>query len=99
MQLFRVLGAGLQLDSREMIMQRDSTEAAHSAQARPRVDELSDNFVIDETRVIGLIDDVLTTGAHFKAAQRLLRRRFPSVMIYGIFVARRMPLSGDNLDF
>ena len=105
MQLLRVLGAGLQLDIREMIVQRDSTEAAHSAEARPRVEELSDNYVIDETlvdpppRVIGMIDDVLTTGSHFKAAQRLLRRRFPSVMIYGIFVARRVPHSGDSIDF
>jgi hypothetical protein len=105
MQMLRVLGTGLQLDIREMIAQRESTEAAHSTEARPRVDELRDNYVIDESlvdpppRVIGVIDDVLTTGSHFKAAQLLLRSRFPAIKIYGIFVARRVPDSVDIIGF
>ena len=105
MQMLRVLGTGLPLDIREMISQRESTEAAHSTESRPRVDELCDNYVIEESlvdpapRVIGVIDDVLTTGSHFKAAQRLLRSRFPAVNIYGIFVARRVPDSGDIIGF
>ncbi|HUQ91538.1 MAG TPA: hypothetical protein VM120_07640 [Bryobacteraceae bacterium] len=104
-QMLRVLGTGIQLDIREMIAQRESTEAAHSTEARPRVDELCDNYSIEESlvdpppRVIGVIDDVLTTGSHFKAAQRLLRSRFPAVKIYGIFVARRVPDSGDITGF
>jgi hypothetical protein len=104
-QMLQVLGTGLQLDVREIISQRESTEAAHSTEVRPRVDELCDNYVIDETlvdpppRVIGVIDDVLTTGSHFKAAQRLLRRRFPNVRIYGIFVARRVPDSADIIGY
>ena len=40
MQLIRVLGAGLQLDIREMIVQRDSTQAAHSVETRPRIDDV-----------------------------------------------------------
>jgi len=105
MQMLQVLGTGLQLDIREIISQRESTEAAHSTEVRPRVDELCDNYVIEESlvdpapRVIGVIDDVLTTGSHFKAAQRLLRSRFPAVNIYGIFVARRVPDSGDIINF
>jgi len=105
MQMLQVLGTGLQLDVREIISQRESTEAAHSTEVRPRVDELCDNYVIDEARVdppprvIGVIDDVLTTGSHFKAAQRLLRSRFPTVNIYGIFVARRAPDSVDIIGF
>ncbi len=104
-QMLQVLGAGLQLDIREMIAQRESTEAAHSTEVRPRVDELCDNYSIKESlvdpppRVIGVIDDVLTTGSHFKAVQRLLRSRFPAVKIYGIFVARRVPDSGDIIGF
>jgi len=46
-------------------------------------------------RVIAVVDDVLTTGAHFKAAQLLLSSRFPGVAVYGIFVARRVPEAGD----
>jgi hypothetical protein len=105
MQMLQVLGAGLQLDIREMITQRESIEAAHSTEVRPRVDELCDNYLIDESlvdpqpRVIGLIDDVLTTGSHFKAAQLLLRRRFPAIKIYGIFVARRVPDPEDIIGF
>ena len=105
MQMLQVLGTGLQLDIREMIAQRESTEAARSTEARPRVDELRDNYLIDESlvepppRVIGVIDDVPTTGSHFKAAQLLLRSRFPAVKIYGIFVARRVPDSRDIIGF
>lgn len=104
-QMLQVLGTGLQLDIREMIAQRRSTGAAHSTEARPRVDELRDNYLIDEAlvdpppRVIGVIDDVLTTGSHFKAAQLLLRSRFPAVKVYGIFVARRVPDSADIIGF
>jgi len=43
-QMLQVLGAGLQLDVREMIAQRESTEAAHSTELRPRVDELCEEF-------------------------------------------------------
>jgi predicted amidophosphoribosyltransferase len=105
MQMLQVLGTGLQLDIREMITQRESIDAAHSTEVRPRVDELCDNYLIDESlvdpppRVIGLIDDILTTGSHFKAAQLLLRSRFPAIKIYGIFVARRVPDSGDIIGF
>ena len=105
MQMLQVLGTGLQLDIREMIAQRESTEAAHSTEVRPRVDELCDNYSIEESlvdpppRVIGIIDGVLTTGSHFKAAQRLLRHRFPAVKIHGIFVARRIPGSEDIVEF
>ena len=47
---------------------------------------------------IGLFDDVITTGAHFKAAKSLLTERFGDVAIYGIFVARRVPRSLDVED-
>jgi hypothetical protein len=35
------------------------------------------------------LDDVLTTGAHFRAAKRVLHARFPQAQIIGLFVARR----------
>ena len=101
MQMLQVLGTGIHPDVREMIVQRESIEAAHSTEVRPRIQGLLANFSIDEALVdppphaIGLIDDVLTTGSHFKAAQYLLRSRFPSIKIYGLFVARRVPGSED----
>lgn len=38
--------------------------------------------------MIALVDDVLTTGAHFKAAKGLLTDEFPRATVWGIFVAR-----------
>jgi hypothetical protein len=37
---------------------------------------------------IGLVDDVLTAGAHFRAAKDLLAERFAGVPIVGLFYAR-----------
>ncbi len=42
-----------------------------------------------------VVDDVLTTGAHFKAAQSVLAERFPGVSVFGLFVARRVPEAVD----
>ena len=56
---------------------------------------VDDNACEPAPKVIGVVDDVLTTGTHFKAMQHLLRDRFPNVKIYGIFLARRVPESAD----
>lgn len=39
-------------------------------------------------RVIVLVDDVITSGAHFKACQRLIKENKPRISIIGIFWAR-----------
>ena len=39
---------------------------------------------------IFIVDDVLTTGAHFVAAKSLLKRQFPETPVMGVFVARRV---------
>ena len=39
-----------------------------------------------------VVDDILTTGAHFKAMKRILNERFPDVPLIGVFVARRVPV-------
>ncbi len=104
-QMLEVMGEGIELDVRELVLQRESTEAAHSVDSRPRTDELCDNYAIVESlllpepRVIGIVDDVLTTGAHFKAVQQILRRVFPATKTYGIFVARRVPNTEDIAGF
>ena len=36
------------------------------------------------------VTDILTTGAHFKAAQQLLLHRFPGIPVAGIFLARTL---------
>lgn len=93
------------LDIRELIVQETSTDPAHHSDNRPRPETLEHLYIIDKTltepkpQVIGLFDDVLTTGAHFKAAQSLLNNAFPGVRIIGLFIARRVPETIDVQDF
>ncbi len=85
---------GSSLDVRELILQRESTDADHKAAQRQSLEALIDNYYFDEQAVlpepasIALFDDLLTTGRHFKAAEHLLRMRYPDTEILGIFVAR-----------
>jgi len=82
-------------DVRELVIQRISMPAAHEG-ARPTVSDLLDVYEIDEvfanpapTR-IGVVDDVLTVGAHFVAMKTILQRRFRGVPVVGFFIARRV---------
>jgi predicted amidophosphoribosyltransferase len=69
------------------------------------VEDLLSVYRIDETialpppRAIGIIDDVLTAGTHFRAMDTVLRARFPEVPITGMFIARRVfPSAADDFD-
>jgi hypothetical protein len=93
------------LDIRELLIQRQTMDAAHDADIRPSPDEIAAAYQIDEGRcepapnAIALFDDVITTGAHFVAARRVLLRRFPQVQIIGFFIARRVPETTDFSEF
>ena len=93
------------LDVRELIVQRVSTTAVHDQDNRPRPDQIQANYGIDDAlrnptpKVIGLFDDVLTTGSHYRAASAVLRQAFPDVRIIGFFIARRAPEAVDIEDF
>jgi hypothetical protein len=84
------------LDIRELLRIRASTDAAHTVTVRPTIADLVANLDIDNDlaepapRSVALVDDVLTTGAHFVAAKTVLAARFPGVPIRGLFVARRV---------
>jgi hypothetical protein len=94
-QVVRLLGP--ETDARELVNQTQSMADAHSAEERPRPDDLYAIYRIDRAlvdpkpRQLAVVDDVLTTGAHFKAMQRLLNETYPGVPLVGIFVARRVP--------
>lgn len=87
---------GLNLDVRELLLQAQSTAAAHVSGYRPTRQELIDNYRIDEgaarpaPKGIALFDDVLTNGTHFKAAQAVLQTRYPGIDVVGVFIARRV---------
>jgi hypothetical protein len=71
-------------------------DASHTSENRLTVEELLDAYRIDETlcapepRAIGIVDDVLTAGVHFRAMHAILSERFPDASIVGFFIARRV---------
>lgn len=85
-------------DVRCLVRQTVSTEAAHLSgeSNRPTVEDLLAIYAIDESLAahppqrIGIIDDVLTAGTHFRATEIMLHRRFPDVPVVGFFIARRV---------
>lgn len=101
LRLLQAIRPNGRLDIRELIVQPISSEAAHESDIRPRPETLATAYRIDPTlrlptpSQIGLVDDVLTTGAHFKAAQAVLTAAFPGVPIIGLFIARRVPEAVD----
>lgn len=88
--------ANIPVDVRILVRQRFSMHAAHESQQRPSVGDLVEAYEIDESlsapapTAIGVIDDVLTAGTHFRAMEEVLAERFPNVPITGIFWARRV---------
>ena len=97
-QVLRLLPTlvGLNCDVRDIILQTVDMASAHTSDSRPSSTTIRASYAIDNAltnpspRIIGLFDDVLTTGAHFKAAVDVLNEAFPGVDITGIFVARRI---------
>jgi|694.fasta_scaffold42168_4 predicted amidophosphoribosyltransferase len=93
------------LDVRNLVVQTASTAAAHEAAAdlgeRVSVEDLLQLYQINEPQAlpppttIGVLDDVLTAGTHFRAMKTKLGERFPDVPITGIFIARRVFPPGD----
>jgi predicted amidophosphoribosyltransferase len=85
------------LDIRELVLMTESVDPAHPSQDRRSVNELARRMQINESltepapKAICTFDDVLTTGAHFKAVEMHLRARFPHAVIAGLFLARRAP--------
>jgi len=93
------------LDVRELIVQTESTDAVHDREVRPRPEEIEALYSIDQTltepapRLVAVVDDLLTTGAHFRAAKSILSARFPEVAVVGMFIARRAPDTADLEEF
>jgi hypothetical protein len=99
LRLLQATCVGRHADIRELVIQRQSTEAAHQSATRPTPDELTALYSLDEAlaepapTTIFVVDDVLTTGCHFKAVKTVLANRFPHARIIGLFIARRVPKS------
>jgi hypothetical protein len=97
-RMTRVLSSlGPGVDVRELVVQSEGMHDAHTASVRPGPSDLYRNYEIDETLAeptpvrIAVVDDVLTTGAHFKAMEMILGDAFHGVPVIGLFLARRVP--------
>lgn len=96
--------AVVECDVRELILQEGGYEAAHLAARRPRPEELLDRYRLNQgavhpkPRSIAVVDDVISSGAHFRAAKDRLQEQWPDVPVVGLFVARavRLPSSTDG---
>lgn len=82
-------------DVLDMLTIRQSVAASHEVEQRPSKHELKQNLVLnidkksyESKRFICLLDDVLTTGAHYSACKAVLQEAFPGVTVIGVFVAR-----------
>lgn len=86
-------------DTRELVVQTSSIPAVHCSDRRPKPEDLVAIYKFDELLArpfpthIFIVDDVLTTGCHFKAVKQILSKEFSDAAIYGLFVARRVPRS------
>jgi predicted amidophosphoribosyltransferase len=77
------------VDIRELLMQTESSEAVHAQAVRPRPEGIAARYQIDQglllpaPRAIAICDDVLTTGAHYRAVHSVLQQVFPGVRTIG----------------
>lgn len=94
-QVLREIRPSQRVDVRELIVQTTNTAPVHGSVTRMRPGAIAKLYQIDEEltspqpEAFVVVDDVLTTGAHFKAAQSVLTKRFPTVPVRGLFIARR----------
>ena len=104
-QMLNLIRPDPKLDVRELIVLKHSIDAFHSSDVRPGPDEIEGLYRIDdeltqpEPDLIVIVDDVLTTGAHFRSAQAVLSSHFPTAKIIGLFIARRVPDTSDFDEF
>jgi hypothetical protein len=104
-QMLSAIWPGQQADIRELVVQPASSSAVHDYDVRPSAAELQARYALDTTLLhpprstIAVVDDVLTTGAHFVAVRNKLREAFPTTRLVGLFIARRVPEAVDVEDF
>ncbi|MGO8868139.1 MAG: hypothetical protein ACLQME_16730 [Alphaproteobacteria bacterium] len=104
-RMLAALWPGQPVDIREIVLQTESSEPVHDSDTRPTPDELKGRYTLDRSLLrptldtIAIVDDVLTTGAHFRAVKGMLATVFPDSKIVGLFIARRVPEATDMENF
>ncbi len=104
LQILRALeaSASVRCDVRELIIQRRSYDPSHSSSDRispadlHQLYHLAPDLLEPQPVRVALVDDVLTTGAHFRAGKDLLLKQWPDAHVTGLFVARAVWLEDDD---
>jgi hypothetical protein len=94
---------GLKADIQPLLQASASTHADHLRGQRTTLSELLENTVLLPCQkpvrpTIIVLDDVLTSGKHFRVASDLLNAEYPQARIVGLFLARRY-FSAQSLGF
>lgn len=82
-------------DVRDLVLQTQGYDASHNQASggRKKPHELEAIYALSPQpprSTVILVDDVLTTGAHFVAARNVIRTQYPDTKVYGFFLARRV---------
>ncbi len=78
-------------DIRELVVQGENTDAKRkgvSPADRAQNYSIKEDEADPDPAAIFIVDDVLTTGCHFKAVELVLKERFPDAIVFGLFLAR-----------
>ena len=93
------------LDVRELVVQTESIIPAHEREDRPAPGDIEALYRIDGALLEGccptivVVDDMLTTGAHYRAVASAIIRALPEATVIGLFLVRRVPDAADLDDF
>jgi predicted amidophosphoribosyltransferase len=91
-------------DTRDVIRQAVSLKKSHESAPgeRPSIEELIAAYSIDEALIAPaparflILDDMLTTGRHFRAIHHMLKQRLPAAQVIGLFITRRVRPEGSE---
>lgn len=94
-QVLNIALKGKNADVKDLLLAKESTESYHENSSPRNSNIIKQNLEInirESTNLkdtILLFDDMVTTGAHFKACKEIILDRFPEKILVGLFIARR----------
>jgi len=83
------------VDVREILTIRHNMEATHISSGKRSPMKIGQNLLLNKNLCVTtknkflLVDDMITSGAHFIACKSKLLEQFPEAIIKGLFIARR----------
>lgn len=84
LQIANLMGAGATIDIRDLVVQIATIDPSHQSTSQPRPNELRANYRLavqlcePVPTTIGVLDDILTAGAHFRLSKTYSRSASPA---------------------